>query len=220
MMGQSVPQARPGLAALPDEEVVQRVLQGETALLEILMRRYNQRLYRVARGIVADPAEAEDVTQEAYVRAFRQLASFRGEASFSTWLTRIAVHEGLARVRKRRRFVPIEGGAQPEAPTAGPDRELENRELRNLLRQVVDALPDLLRPVFVLREVEGLSSAETATALGISEGNVRQRLHRAKALLKERIDDRIGQEARRLYMFEGQRCDRLVEAVFARLEDG
>lgn len=220
MMGQSVPQARPGLAALPDEEVVQRVLQGETALLEILMRRYNQRLYRVARGIVADPAEAEDVTQEAYVRAFRQLASFRGEARFSTWLTRIAVHEGLARVRKRRRFVPIEGGAQPEAPTAGPDRELENRELRNLLRQVVDALPDPLRPVFVLREVEGLSSAETATALGISEGNVRQRLHRAKAFLKERIDDRIGQEARRLYMFEGPRCDRLVEAVFARLEDG
>jgi RNA polymerase sigma-70 factor (ECF subfamily) len=102
--------------ALSDEEVVGRVLAGDTSLFEILMRRYNQRLFRVARAILADDAEAEDVMQEAYVRVFRELANFRGEARFSTWLTRIACHEALARARKRRRLVPIAGGEPPEPP--------------------------------------------------------------------------------------------------------
>src|SRR5215213_3493097 len=112
---------------LSDEEVVARVLAGDTSVFEILMRRYNQRLFRIARGILADDAEAEDVMQEAYVRAFRELATFRGEARFSTWLTRIACHEALARARKRRRLVPITGGEPPDPPaqTYGPERELE-----------------------------------------------------------------------------------------------
>lgn len=204
---------------LSDEEVVARVLAGDTSLFEILMRRYNQRLFRVARGILADDAEAEDVMQEAYLRAFRELAGFRGEALFSTWLTRIACHEALARMRKRRRLVPIAGGEPPEPPaeTHGPDREVENRELKDVLRQAVEALPDPLRTVFCLREVEGLSTEETADALGLTVENVRVRLHRAKMGLRQTLDERIGREVRRLYLFDGPRCDRIVERVFARL---
>ena len=204
------------LTTLSDEEVVERVLAGDTSLFEILMRRYNQRLFRVARGILSDDTEAEDVMQEAYVRAFRELANFRGEARFSTWLTRIACHEALARARKGRRLVPIDGGGPPETPseTAGPQRELENRELQTLLREAVDVLPDPLRAVFCLREIEGLSTEQTAEALDLSLENVRVRLHRAKRSLRDALDERIGREVRRLYLFEVPRCDRMVERVF------
>lgn len=204
---------------LSDGEVVARVLAGDTSLFEILMRRYNQRLFRVARGILADDAEAEDVMQEAYLRAFRELASFRGEALFSTWLTRIACHEALARAQRRRRLVPIQGGESPEpaAESPGPDRNLENRELQALLREAVEVLPDPLRAVFSLREIEGLSTEETADLLGLTEENVRVRLHRARRTLRESLDRRIGAEVRRLYLFNGALCDRMVERVFAAL---
>ena len=205
--------------ALSDEEVVERVLAGDISLFEILMRRYNQRLFRIARGILADDAEAEDVMQEAYVRTFRQLGTFRGEAQFSTWLTRIACHEALARSRKRRRLVPIAVGGPPDPPaqTSGPERELENRELQAVLHEAVEALPDPLRAVFCLLEIEDLSTEETAEALGLSVENVRVRLHRAKRSLQHALDERIGREVRRLYLFDGARCDRIVESVFARL---
>lgn len=206
-------------ATLSDEGVVERVLAGDTSLFEILMRRYNQRLFRVARGILADDAEAEDVMQEAYVRAFRELAHFRGEARFSTWLTRIACHEALARARKRRRLVPIPGGEPPDPPsgTPGPERELQNRELHTVLQEAVEVLPDPLRAVFCLREIEDLSTEETADALGLTAENVRVRLHRAKRSLRHTLDQRIGREVRRLYLFDGPHCDRMVERVFARL---
>lgn len=206
-------------ATLTDEEVVARVLAGDTSLFEILMRRYNQRLFRVARSILADDAEAEDVMQDAYVRAFRDLATFRGEARFATWLTRIACHEALARVRKRQRLVPITDGGAPEPPAAtiGPERELENRELQAVLREAVEVLPDPLRAVFCLREIEGLSTEETAGALDLTVENVRVRLHRAKRSLRESLDRRIGHEVRRLYLFDGARCDRVVKGVFARI---
>ena len=221
----TLPALQPAAAptALSDEEVVARVLAGDLSLFEILMRRYNQRLFRVARGILADAAEAEDVMQEAYVRAFHQLASFRGEASFATWLTRIACHEALARARKRRRLVPIASGGPGDGPpdppsqAAGPDRNLENRELRAVLRDAVEVLPDPLRAVFCLREIEELSTEETADALGLTIENVRVRLHRAKRGLRQTLDARIGREVRSLYLFNGPDCDRLVEAVFARL---
>ena len=205
---------------LSDEEVVGRVLAGDASLFEILMRRYNQRLFRVARSILSDDTEAEDVMQEAYVRAFRELASFRGEARFSTWLTRIACHEALARARKRQRLVRIGeggGGEPPEPPseTAGPERDMENRELQAVLRDAVEILPDPLRTVFCLREIEGLSTEQTADALGLSLENVRVRLHRAKRSLRYKLDERIGREVRRLYLFEAPRCDRMVAAVFA-----
>lgn len=220
----SLPAFQPAAApiTLSDEEVVERVLAGDLSLFEILMRRYNQRLFRVARGILTDDAEAEDVMQEAYVRAFRELASFRGEARFATWLTRIACHEALARVRKRRRLVPITGGESGEPPeppssASSPERELENRELHAVLRKAVEVLPDPLRAVFCLREVEGLSTEQTADALGLTAENVRVRLHRAKRGLRHTLDERIGCEVRRLYLFDGPHCDRMVERVFARL---
>lgn len=202
---------------LSDEEVVERVLAGDASLFEILMRRYNQRLFRVARGILAEDSEAEDVMQEAYVRAFRELATFRGEARFATWLTRIACHEALARARKRQRLVPIGGGEPPEPPseTAGPERDMENRELHTVLREAVEVLPDPLRCVFCLREIEGLSTEQTADALELSAENVRVRLHRAKRSLRQTLDERIGCEVRRLYLFEAPRCDRMVAIVFA-----
>jgi RNA polymerase sigma-70 factor, ECF subfamily len=210
---------------LSDEEVVARVLAGDTSLFEILMRRYNQRLFRVARGILTEDAEAEDVVQEAYLRAFRELASFRGEALFSTWLTRIACHEALARAKKGRRLVqlvPKTGGEPPDPPSEaiGPERELENRELQAVLRDAVEALPDPLRAVFCLREIEDLSTEETAGALGLTIENVRVRLHRAKRSLRQTLDQRIGREVRRLYLFDGPRCDRIVAGVFARLLEG
>lgn len=211
------------LSTLSDEEVVERVLAGDVSLFEILMRRYNQRLFRVARSILSEDSEAEDVMQEAYVRAFRELATFRGEARFSTWLTRIACHEALARVRKRQRLVqliPSGGGEPPEPPseTAGPERNLENRELQTVLHEAVEILPDPLRAVFCLREVEGLSTEQTADALGLSTENVRVRLHRAKRSLRQTLDQRIGREVRRLYLFEAPRCDRMVATVFANIE--
>ncbi len=184
------------------------------------MRRYNQRLFRVARAILADDAEAQDVMQEAYLRSFRELAGFRGEARFATWLTRIACHEALARAHKRRRLVPIAAGGDPPDPpatTAGPDRVLENRELRAVLQEAVEVLPAPLRTVFCLREVEGLSTEQTADALALTVENVRVRLHRAKRALRQTLDGRIGHEVRRLYLFDGPRCDRMVAEVFARL---
>lgn len=220
----SLPASQPAAApaTLSDEEVVERVLAGDSSLFEILMRRYNQRLFRVARGILAEDAEAEDVMQEAYVRAFRELASFRGEARFATWLTRIACHEALARAQKRRRLVSISGlggGAPPDPPaeTANPEQDLENRELQAVLREAVEVLPDPLRAVFCLREVEGLSTEQTADALGLTIENVRVRLHRTKLALRQTLDARIGREVRRLYLFDGDRCDRVVEGVFRRL---
>jgi RNA polymerase sigma-70 factor, ECF subfamily len=221
-MSQPALQPTAAPTALSDEEVVERVLAGDTSLFEILMRRYNQRLFRVARGILADDAEAEDVMQEAYMRAFRELATFRGESLFSTWLTRIACYEALARVRKRGRLVRLvpDAGCEPSdppSPASGPERELENRELQAVLREAVEVLPDPLRAVFCLREIEGLSTEETADALGLSVENVRVRLHRAKHSLRQALDKRIGREVRRLYLFDGPRCDRIVEGVFARL---
>jgi RNA polymerase sigma-70 factor (ECF subfamily) len=224
-MARTAPRSAPPPASLPDAEVVARVLAGDAALFEILMRRHNQRLFRVARGILADDAEAEDVLQDAWVRAFHALGGFRGEASVVTWLTRIAAHEAMARSRRRRRLVPVEalGGGEDGGPperedaAAPPDRAAENRELQSALSAALDTLPDPLRAVFVLREVEGLSSQETADALEISAENARVRLHRAKAMLRRALDERIGREVRRLYLFDGDRCDRVVSAVFERL---
>jgi RNA polymerase sigma-70 factor (ECF subfamily) len=226
LMSQPARRTVPLPSTLSDEEVVERVLAGDSSLFEILMRRYNQRLFRVARSILADDAEAEDVMQDAYVRAYRELAGFRGEARFATWLTRIAVHEALARARKRRRLVPIaasvDGREPPDPPalTRSPEREAENGELRAVLQETVEALPDPLRAVFCLREIEGLTSEQIADAVGISIENVRVRLHRAKAALRQKLDDRMGREMRLLYLFDGACCDRVVEGVFARLALG
>lgn len=213
-------------SSLRDEEVVERVRAGEIGLFEILMRRYNERLYRVARSIVRDDREAEDVMQDAYVRAFAHLDQFRGDAAFATWLTKIGVYEAFARVRKDRRFVgldDVDGHDRHRCESiarsrASPEDEASNDELRALLEAAIAALPESHRTVFMLREVEGLDTAETADCLGVSPESVRVRLHRARAMLRKDLDRRIGTQTRRLYAFHLSRCDRVVANAFARIE--
>ena len=212
--------------ALSDVEVVRRVRQGESALFEILMRRYNQRLYRVARTILKDDAEAEDVMQDAYVRAYQHLDQFAGRALFSTWLTRIAVHEALSRLSKRGRNqqlddTDLDGEISMNMAETSPDPEqsASQAELSQLLEETLLELPEQYRTVVMLRDVEGLSTAETASALDLTEENVKIRLHRGRAMARGRIVARVGSEARNAFPFMGVRCDRVVHGVFALLAE-
>src|SRR5438093_13010164 len=185
------------VVALTDEEIVERVLAGESSLFELLMRRYNQRLYRITRAIVGDDREAEDVTQYAYVRAFEHLDQFAGRARFSTWLTRIAVHEASARVRRRGRQTDIEESMPNLASTTpGPEQRAADRELGRAIEAAVEALPEVYGAVFMLREVEGLSTAETSACLEIPEETVKTRLHRGRILLRNHIAARVGAAVR------------------------
>ena len=204
-----------------DEDLVRRIRAGDTALFEAVMRRYNQRLFRVARGIVRDHAEAEDVLQQAYLDAYTHLHQYDQRGSFAGWLTRIAVHEAFARNRRRAAAAVTESiGGSPgrRIASASPDPEQAalSSELRRDLEAIVDALAEAYRPVFVLREVEGLTTAETAEALGLSEDVVKTRLHRARAMLRAALA-REGQRPRDLLRFGFEQCDRLVAAVLPRL---
>jgi RNA polymerase sigma-70 factor (ECF subfamily) len=209
---------------LADAEVIRRVRDGESALFEVLMRRYNQRLYRAARAIVRDEDEAEDVMQQAYVNAFQHLDQFAERASFATWLTRIAVHEALARRRRRGRAVEFEAMESDEGREAlasrepGPEEQALTGELRHALESALDGLPPMYRAVFMLREVEGLSTTETAECLDATEDVVKTRLHRARALLQRELMARAGSGARHAFTFRAVRCDRVVEAVFSRIQ--
>lgn len=210
---------------LADEEVARRVRAGEPALFELLMRRYNRRLFRVARSVVLDDAEAEDIVQEAWVRVFQHLGQFDGRARLATWITRIALHEALARKRRAGRFGPLPAlGESDEAPEerlatadADPERRAAGRELGRLLAEELERLPESARAVFVLRNVEELSTAETAVALGIDEGAVKVRLHRARGRLRAALDARFDRATRELWDFLGARCDRVVAAVLRRI---
>jgi RNA polymerase sigma-70 factor, ECF subfamily len=211
---------------LTDEDVVKRVRAGDTALFEVLMRRNNRRIYRVARAIVKNESEAEDIMQQAYVSAYAHLDQFAGTAKFSTWLTKITVNEALARIRQGARFVDIdnnferseEGMKELGSDRSNPERQAASRELGELLESSIDDLPHDQRTVFVLREVEGLSTAETAECLGISEELVKVRLHRAKSRLRVGIFERVGEAAREAFEFYAPRCDRVVAAVFERID--
>jgi len=208
--------------ALSDEDVVSRVLDGQTALYEVLMRRYNERIYRAARSIVKDEDEAEDVMQQAYVNAYFNLRQFDRRARFSTWLTRIAIHEALARARKRGRYDAIdftdeENQAVERHPSRNPEHEAFTGELRSLLESSIDELPNGLREVFMLREVEGLTTAETAESLGVSQDVVKTRLSRGRAALRDMLAERAGIMAPEAFRFPQPRCDRIVAAVFARI---
>jgi RNA polymerase sigma-70 factor (ECF subfamily) len=204
--------------ALADEAIVARIRAGERDLFEVLMRRHNRRLYRVARAIVGDDGEAEDVIQEAYVRAFACLDQFAGRARFATWLTRIAVHEALARVRKRARFVDLDA-AVPGAISADPDPEqnASDVELRAVLESAVAAIAAPFRLVFVLREIEGLSTEETAESLCITPQTVKTRLHRARSQLRMHLASRARAVLSETFDIGGARCDRVVAAVLARI---
>jgi RNA polymerase sigma-70 factor, ECF subfamily len=210
-----------------DEEVVRRVRGGEAALYEIIMRRYNQRLYRVARAILRDDAEAEDVMQAAYVLAYEHLDQFEGRAPFSVWLTRIAVREALGRLRQRKRISSVEENEQAGEPfvnqfvesSPNPEQIASRGELGKLLQEALLELPEQYRTVVILRDVEELSTTETAAVLEISEENVKVRLHRGRSMARGWLFDRVGAGAKEALPFMGARCDRVVEGVFARLAE-
>lgn len=212
---------------LQDEDVVARVLDGDTAMFEVIMRRYNQRLYRVARAIVRDDAEAEDVMQDAYVRAYRYLGQFEGKAKFATWLTRIAVHEALARKRRQSRFEEPEAASEQKgdpmdqfaSSAMTPEQQASNSELRALLESTIEELPESYRTVFMLRDVEQMSISEAAEALQISEENVKVRLHRARAMIRKNLYARAGVEGSSTFQFHAVRCDRVVKNVFERIQN-
>jgi RNA polymerase sigma-70 factor, ECF subfamily len=215
---------RAGFEASSDEESVDRVKAGDTALYEIIMRRYNQRLYRVARAILHNDTEAEDVMQDAYVRAYQHLDQFAGRAAFSTWLTRIAVHEALSRLRLRNRNQSLEETGEDGEPymnvvetSPDPEESASRAELSHLLEEAVLGLPEQYRTVIMLRDVEGLSTAETAAALELSEDNVKVRLHRGRAMARDWIFERVGAKAKDAFPFMGDRCDRVVRGVLERL---
>jgi len=189
-----------------------------------LMRRYNERLYRAARAIVRDEQEAEDVMQQTYVNAFTHLRQFNGSAQFSTWLTRIAINEALARVRRQGRYEAFDDDLSTveafmsRSPSENPERQAFTGELRGLLEWAIDRLPDGMREVFVLREVEGLSTAEVAETLGVSEDVIKTRLSRGRAALRRALLDRTGATASEAFRFYRPRCDRVVAHVMERIE--
>ena len=222
--------------AATDAEVVDRVCRGETELFEVLMRRYNQKLYRAARSVFpSDPGEAEDVVQDAWVRAFAHLSQFEGRSSLPTWLVRITLHEAWARARRLRRSEPL-GDVDADATDAGkrrkdytmdrpssapdPESDAAGTEMRGILEAAVAALPESYRTVFVLRAVEDMSTEETAESLEISADAVKTRLHRARGMLRRELFARAGASQSALYPFAGERCDRIVASVLARVGAG
>ena len=204
-----------------DEDLVRRVLQGEVACFELLVRRHNQRLFRLIRSVVTSDDEAEDVMQEAYVSAFSHLRDFAGRARFSTWLGRIALHEAFARKRRTKRMAPLDDDhgedSSMSSAVRGPEQRASDRELAAILESAVDSLPEQFRTVFVLRSVEQLSVAETSELLDVPEETVKTRLHRARNQLRTVLTDRIGAQVPQLFDFHLSRCDRVVARVFARL---
>lgn len=209
---------------LTDETIVARVRQGETALYEILVRRHNQRLYRTIRAILRDDRNVEDVMQQAYIDAYLHLDQFRGDATFATWLTRIAVNRAIRHGRGDRRgfeLVTNDEEAVIErmpAHTIDPEHAVYGHELQVVLESLIGQLPESFRLVFVMREVEGLSTAETAACLEINEETVKTRLHRAKRLLRDQLDRRLGPAAAQVYPFHLSRCDRVVAGVMAAIQ--
>jgi RNA polymerase sigma-70 factor (ECF subfamily) len=222
------PLPRVGYAEAPDAELAQRVADGDQAAFEVLMRRHNRALFRTARAILRDDAEAEDALQEAYLQSYRQMASFRGEARLSTWLARIVANEALMRLRKHARrsaIVPLQPGVAVEElnqiAEASMDKEPESSarraEIRKLLEQRIDALPGAYRAVFMLRAVEEYSVEETAQILQIPEATVRSRFFRARSLLREGLASEVDLACEDAFGFAGERCDRVVARVMERL---
>ena len=209
-----------------DVELVRRVLDGDLALYEQLMRRHNQRVYRAVRSILREDGECEDVMQEAYVRAYEHLAQFEGRAQFSTWLTRIAVNEALRRLSARGRLDSMDENADGEGEIAGglvsagatPETQAARKEGAVMLEEAILALPAGYRTVLMLRDIEEMSTAETAEALSLTESNVKVRLFRAHELLREELYARAGASSAQAFGFPATRCDRVVSAVLERLQ--
>lgn len=213
---------------LSNEALVQRARDRDESAIRALTQRFNRRLFRIARSILRDDAEAEDVVQEAFVRAFTGLATFRGDASFNTWITRIAMNEALGRLRSRRPTVDWETYGEnrrqeqvldvPRSAVSGdPEQIMAQGEIRVVLEQAIDELPDSFRAVFVARLVEGMSVEETADLFGLKTETVKTRLHRARLLLRESLDNRLGPSLTRTFPFGDSRCAAMTDAVIRRV---
>ena len=223
---------QPPDASLSDAELARRVATGDEDAFRLLMRRYNQRLFRTARGILRDDGEAEDALQEGYLQIFRSIGSFRGDAKLSTWLVRIVANQAIERLRKTRRAASVismdgeagesvaaEVGRMSAEQSAEPESKALRGEVRRLIEAQIDKLPDAFRVVFVLRALEEMSVEETAASLGIPEATVRTRFFRARGLLREGLSREVDVATDAAFSFAGERCDRIVERVMARLHD-
>jgi len=219
---------RPALDETASDKVLVRAAQGgDSRAFRAILTRYNRRLYRIARGILRNDAEAEDAVQEAYINAFTHLAGFRGDSGLSTWLSRIVMNEALGRLRSRRPMVDIAAVVTPEREAeivqfpntvrTDPERTIAQRELLRLVELATDELPDVYRTVFVTRVIEGMSVEDTAELLGIRTETVKTRLHRARKLVREHLDREIGPVMLDAFPFAGKRCERMTENVMQRL---
>ena len=224
------PPSTPWGPDIGDADLALRVAAREEAAIRFMMRRHNQALFRTARAILRDDSEAEDAVQEAYMKAIAAIGTFRSDARLGTWLVRIAANEALERLRRTRRgaeVIRIESDAPAEAERAaqvpderaGPEAEAMQSQARRIIESKIDELPDAYRAVFVLRAVEEMSVEETAAALGIPEATVRSRLFRARAMLRESLARSMDRALDAAFAFAGERCDRIVERVIARLNE-
>ena len=223
------PQIAP--AGTTEAELVRRARERDEAAIRSIMQSNNRRLYRIARGILRNDSEAEDVVQETYVRAFTHLESFRGESSLATWLARIAMNEALGRLRRQR--PAVEWTSLPpgtleaqiiqfplSAPTEDPEKSMAQREIQHVVEHAIDDLPEAFRIVFITRVIEGMNVEETAGILGLKPETVKTRLHRARTMLRENVEKKIGPVVMEAFPFAGRRCERLSEAVMKRLGFG
>ena len=216
------------LAATADTELIQRARGRDETAIRAIMQANNRRLYRLARGILRNDAEAEDVVQETYVRAFTHLDGFRGDSSLATWLARIAVNEALGRLRRQRASVDLDTLAPGvleaqiiqfplSAPSEDPEKSMAQREIQAAVEHAIDDLPEAFRIVFITRVIEGMNVEETAEILGLKPETMKTRLHRARNMLRENVEKKIGPVVMEAFPFAGKRCERLTEAVLKRL---
>lgn len=204
-----------------EEKIIELIKKGDTKQFEWIIRKYNQRLYRIARAIIKEDTEVEDILQDTYLKAYQALSQFQNKSQFSTWITRILINNANARLNKKKRMESTDSMSWLEEKMVDdelttPDNRATNLELKKILEESIDNLPETLRTVYVMREIEGLNVIETAQCLDITEENVKTRLHRAKAFLKEELYKRTKGDIE-LFRFGLERCDRVVMTVMIQL---
>lgn len=216
----------PEIQKLHDPVVVTRIIAGEKELFELLLRRYNQKLYRVIRSYLRNPDDIEDAMQDTYLKAYNRLDQFRGDSSFSTWLIRIGINEALQRIKKDTRIKRLhEGDADsmnkeliqlPDPRNVNPEKITIGKEVKNLIERAIDELPEKYRVIYVLKEIQGMETQELCECIGIQESNVKVRLHRAKNLMKETLL-RLSSDPE-IFEFGSARCDALVNNVMRKIQ--